>query len=120
MDRPIIVNTKKGPERIIQDRIIYFLRAREWFVVETHGNMFQRGLADLFATHRKYGQRWIEVKQATGYSFTAAQLENFPLFVANGSGIWILCDATEDEYQKLFKEPNWGFYLMLLNQRGCQ
>lgn len=119
MDRPNIKNTKKGPERIIQDALIMFLQARGWFVKETHGNMFQSGIPDLFCTHRKYGHRWVEVKQREGYCFTPAQLEYFPLFEANGSHIWILCAATEDEYQKLFKPSNWYQYLVLMNQRGC-
>jgi len=102
---------KHGPEWHIQQNIITFLRAREWFVKSTHGNAYQSGFPDLFCSHRVYGQRWVEVKNLENYKFTAAQLDLFPLFVANGSGIWILVEANESEYQKLFKKCNWYLYL---------
>jgi len=102
---------KHGPEWHIQKRIIKLLRGREWYVKETHGSAYQSGFPDLFACHSKFGQRWIEVKNLKKYSFTAAQLECFPKFNAHGSGIWILVDATEDEYKKLMKPPNWYWYL---------
>lgn len=104
-------NTKKGPEAVIQEAIIGFLKIRGWFVKETHGNIYQYGFPDLYATHAKYGQRWIEVKNPEKYVFTPAQLENFPLFTMNGSGIWILTAANETEYAKLFQPYNWHFYL---------
>lgn len=112
MDRPNIVNTKKGPERIIQDALKDFLEKRGWFVVETHGNMYQVGLPDLWITHKRYGQRWVEVKNPVQYCFTPAQLRMFPKYRENGAGIWILVAATEYEYEKLFKPPNWGEYLV--------
>lgn len=103
----------------IQAEIIAFLSARGWFVKETHGNMFQSGFPDLFATHTQYGQRWIEVKRPyPNYSFTPAQLDNFPKFCAFGCGIWILTAGNEDEYQKLFKPHNWYYYFMQLGAKG--
>jgi len=113
MDPAKIENTKKGPERIIQDAIILLLRNRGWWVIETHGNMYQRGLPDLYATHARYGGRWIEVKNPGKFCFTPAQLETFPKFTANGTGVWILGAATESEYEKLFKPYNWKEYLVL-------
>lgn len=110
MDTPKIRNFNSGPERIIQDAIIEMLKIRDWYVMETHGNAFQRGFPDLYATHSKYGGRWIEVKNPEAYSFTAAQMECFPKLSANGTGIWILASATELEYQKLFAPPNWWVY----------
>jgi len=104
---------KRGPERIIQDNLIVYLRGREWFVKETHGNMYQSGFPDLYTYHRSYGQRWIEVKNAESYSFTPAQLEDFPKFSAAACGIWILTAATHEEYQKLFKPANWHIYLSI-------
>lgn len=101
----------KGPERIIQDAIVAFLRVRGWHVMETHGNMYQSGFPDLYATHSKYGHRWIEVKNPGKYVFTPAQLEHFPKLAANGSRIWILTAATDSEYKKLFEEHNWWKYL---------
>lgn len=111
MDAPRIYE-KKGPEAIIQDAIINFLKIRDWFVKSTHGNMFQKGFPDLYATHSKFGQRWIEVKCPTGYCFTAAQLEDFPKFCAHGSGIWVMTAATEIEYACLWKPCNWWAYAL--------
>lgn len=119
MNPPKIIDRKNGPEAQIQQELIKFLRYREWYVMETHGNMYQKGFPDLYTTHRKYGIRWVEVKQPTGYSFTQAQMETFPLLSANGTGIWILSAATEMEYQKLWAPPNWHIYLMMLNQRSA-
>lgn len=105
---------RQGPEAKIQANIILMLRGRGWFVKETHGNKFQWGFPDLWASHKRYGHRWIEVKNGDGaYDFTPAQLESFPLFCNNGSGVWILKAATPEEYDKLFKPPNWLLYLMI-------
>lgn len=107
---------KTGPEAVIQNQLIAFLTLRQWYVKETHGNMFQAGFPDLYATHYKHGIRWIEVKNPLKYSFTPAQLEDFPKLSANGTRIWILTAATESEYAKLFKEANWHTFLM--NMKG--
>ena len=106
----IKVKPKKGPEAIIQAAICRLLRSHSWFVKETHGNMYQHGFPDLFACHPSYRQRWIEVKNPKAFSFTPAQLRDFPLFCANGSGIWIMVAATNEEYDKLFKPFNWWQY----------
>lgn len=104
---------KKGPEAKVQNAIIDFLRARGWFVMVTHGNMYQSGFPDLFSCHSRYGQRWIEIKLPgmKGSKFTAAQLEDFPKICANGSGVWIMTGTSESEYEKLFRPPNWYQYL---------
>lgn len=102
-------------ERQIQDAIKAYLEARGWFVIETHGNMYQRGVPDLICSHPKFGIRLVEVKRPTGYCFTPAQLESFPHL----RYVWVLTGANEDEYKKLFRGPNWCFYLYLINQRGC-
>lgn len=107
---------KSGPEDKIQREIIAYLQLRGWWIKVTHGNMFQSGFPDLFACHSRYGQRWIEVKNPLAYSFTSAQLEDFPKFVANGSGVWILVAATEEEYKKLFGPCNWYWYLSILRK----
>lgn len=73
--------------------------------------MYQSGFPDIFATHRRYGARWIEVKYKLAYSFTPAQMECFPKLCANGSGVWILTSADDDELEKLFKPSNWHYYL---------
>jgi len=102
---------REFPEKKIERDIIDFLRAREWFVKNMHGNAMQQGIPDLYATHATYGARWIEVKYAKKYRFTAAQIRYFPQFAANGAGIWILTAATESEYRKLWADPNWQFFM---------
>jgi hypothetical protein len=99
----------RGPEREIQEDLKSELTGNGWYVMETHGNIFQYGFPDLYACHREYGARWIEVKNPTGYVFTPAQLEVFPQFQANGCGIWVL--TSKDEIPKLFSSPNWWTYL---------
>ena len=90
------------------------LRSIEWYVHVTHGNEFSMGLPDLYCGHKKYGTRWIEVKNPLGYTFTAAQLEEFPKMTAAGIGIWVLVAATEIEYKKLWQSPNWYQYLSIM------
>ena len=102
---------KHGPEWYIQQDIIAYLRMREWLVKPTHGNKFQSGFPDLFATNAKYGPRWIEVKNADSYKFQPSQLEWFPQFCAHGSGVWVLVAATEAEYKKLLQPYNWWQYI---------
>ena len=112
--QPIKIKSyKSGPEAKIQKAIKDFLFMKQWHVMETHGNMYQSGFPDLWATNVKYGQRWVEVKlpNMKGSKFTPAQLEHFPKICANGSGVWIITAATEEEYLKLFKPSNYWTYL---------
>jgi hypothetical protein len=103
--------SKKKPETLLQQRICDFLRLRKWWVKATHGSVYSWGFPDLYATHSVYGQRWIEVKVPVRYKFTRAQKITFPEMTDHGDKIWILVDATEDEYRKLFAPPNWEAYL---------
>lgn len=98
------------PEQKIQKEIVEMLRCKGWFVIKTHGNEFQSGLPDLYATHSRYGARWIEIKRPKGSKLTPAQLDVFPKLCANGSGVWILVAAGEAEYEKLFRKFNWWTY----------
>lgn len=84
------------------------LLLKGWLVRVMKASETLYGFPDLFASHHKYGMRWIEVKlpEMKGSSFTPAQLEWFPKMVAHGSPIWILTGATEVEYNKLFKPQN--------------
>lgn len=104
-------STRKKPETILQNGIAGMLRMKGWYVMATHGNMYQSGFPDLYATHSIYGTRWIEVKRPSGYSFTPAQLDHFPKLSAHGTRIYILTAATEEEYKKLFGPANWHMYL---------
>lgn len=105
---------RNDPEAKIRQAVINMLTLRGWYVKMTHGSMYQSGLPDLFATHSKYGGRWIEIKlpDMKGSHFTAAQLQDFPKFVANGCGIWILTSDSDSEYDKLFKPHNFNYYLL--------
>ena len=104
---------RTGPENTIRDDIRAMLAIKGWYVMVTHGNMFQAGFPDLWCTHSRYGQRSIEVKLPgmKGSKFTPAQLDCFPKICANGSGVWVLTGATEEEYSHLFRAPNWYQYL---------
>lgn len=105
---------KERPEHKIQKEITNMLVLRGWLVKPTHGDQYQSGFPDLYCTHSRYGSRWVEVKLPgmKGSRFTSAQMEWFPKFCANGSGVWILTGATETEYQKLFKNFNWWEYTL--------
>lgn len=89
------------------------LTLKGWYVRKTHGNAFSDGWPDLFATHKMYGHRWIEVKlpEMKGSKFTPAQIKDFPMFIAFGSGIWVLTGDSETEYKKLFGPTNYWTYL---------
>jgi len=104
---------KTKPETIIEKAIMDYLKLRDWYVHSTHGNVYSMGLPDLYACHKRYSTRWIEVKNPNQYSFTPAQMDVFPEFAAKGVGIWIMVAATEVEYKKLFKPANWHTYLKL-------
>lgn len=102
--------SKHGPEWYIQQRLIAYLRDRGWLVEISHGNLYQKGWPDLFIHHPKWGSRWIDVKNPERYNFTRDQRWKWPLWDQFGVGIWILTDATQEEYDKLFRPPNWRDY----------
>ena len=105
-----------GPEAIIQAAIVAMLRRKGWYTVRVVGNAYQSGLPDLFACHKRFGPRWIEVKLPgmKGSKFTKAQLEVFPKLTANGAGVWILTADTQTEYEKLKRKPNWYQYTKVM------
>lgn len=107
---PKALRHKKGPEAEIQRAFKLFLLERDWFVKDTHGNMYQSGFPDLYADHPKYGARWVEMKNPSAYCFTPAQIATFPKI---NLGVWIIVAATDYEYNKLFQPPNWWSYLDL-------
>lgn len=102
------LRVRKRPEAKIQKAIIEMLLIRGWYVRVMNASENMTGFPDLYASHSKYGARWVEVKlpQMKGSSFTPAQLEHFPKFLANGTKIHILTGATEQEYAKLFQPEN--------------
>src|SRR5215831_2375487 len=115
MDKFSPRKTKRdGPEAAIQERVIKKLTLLGWYVVVLHGNIYQFGMPDLFCTHVKYGIRLVEIKNPKNYSFTGGQLSVFHKLVANGCGVWILIDDTDEEVAKLFKAPNYWHYLSIM------
>lgn len=101
---------KGRPEDAIVDAIRIFLVSRGWFVKKTHGSMFSAGWPDLWACHRMYGHRWIEVKTKTG-RYTKDQLKMFPKFCENGSGVWTMTEASEAQYKAVVSgKPNWRMF----------
>jgi len=109
MDKPRI-RESHGPEWKIQQELIKFLRARKWLVEVTQGNLYQKGFPDLYLSHVKFGQRWIDVKNPVAYTFTKAQRIKWPNWEKHGVGIWILVAPDEEEYDKIFQPPNWRKY----------
>lgn len=103
---------KSGPEKKIQDELVRYLTNLGWFVKVTHGNAFSSGWPDLYACHKTYGSRWIEVKlpDMKGSKYTKSQLRDFPKFCANGAGVWVLTGANDRQYELLFRPPNWWQY----------
>ena len=104
------MKSREKPERAIQDAVKLRLEQQEWYVIQTHGNVFQFGLPDLYVCHIKYGTRWIEVKNLANYRFTAAQLKVFPMLGAKGVGVWVVTDPLQVP-DILFTKPNWMEYL---------
>lgn len=80
------------------------LQYEGWFVQKIHGNEFQSGLPDVYAYHRKYGQRWIELKTKTG-RLSQRQITKFAEMNRHGLKVWLL--RGPEEYDLLFSEPKW-------------
>jgi hypothetical protein len=110
------IRSSRGPEKPLVLEIMKMLRAKEWFVMKMHGSEFQAGFPDLFATHTKYRVRLIEVKDPNrkGDVFTSAQADLFPKLYAHGCPVYIMTGADEDNYSRLFKEPNFWQYLRIM------
>jgi hypothetical protein len=106
---------KTRPEDTIRDKIRTFMQDLGWFVKIIHGGKYQSGLPDLYCSHERYGIRWVEVKlpDMKGSKFTPKQMETFPKMLNNGSPIWILTAATEEEYKKLFQRCNCFEYMLM-------
>jgi hypothetical protein len=102
---------KHGGEWHIQQKLTAYLKAEGWHVERMIGNAFQTGVPDLYAAHPKWGTRWIDVKRpGKDYSFTKAQKRKWPVWEAFGIGIWILTGVDQENYDRLFKAPNWRDY----------
>ncbi len=96
-----------GPEWHIRRDVREMLETRGWMVEIMVGSAFQTGVPDLYCFNRKWGERWIDTKDPDRYTFTKAQRYKWPLWEKAGVGIWILTAATQEQYDLLFKPPNW-------------
>lgn len=99
-------------EKDIQESIRDRLHMMGWRTKKIHGNRFQVGLPDLYAYHKVYGQRWIEIKDPKG-DLRFEQVKIIREFGQHGVGVWILEDIKD--IVKLYKEPNSAEYM--LNKR---
>lgn len=97
-------------EKKIRSRLRDFLQSLDWLVEITHGNQFMKGFPDLYVSHAQHGARWIDTKVEGNYDYTEAQRRKWPRWHKHGTGIWILTDATHEQYQRLFEPPNWLDY----------
>jgi hypothetical protein len=116
---------RSKPEDAIQARIISFLEARGWHVEKMHGNAFQKGIPDLYCFHPKMNppeglHRWVDVKVKGRYQLTKAQCQKWPLWESIDLGVWIMVDATEEEYRKLFGGPNFRDYWKPAYDKYCR
>jgi len=101
---------KHGPEWYIQRDLINYLKGRNWLVERMVGNAFQMGIPDLYVFHSKHGPRWIDVKVEGKNTLTKAQRFKWPAWESFGLGVWILTGADQENYDKLFKPPNFRDY----------
>jgi hypothetical protein len=99
-----------GPEWYIRRDFKLYLEAEGWHVEVFACNAFQHGIPDLYAFHKKWGERWIDLKNPKKYCYTRDQKAKWPVWESAGIGIWIIVAATADEYDKLFQPPNWRKY----------
>ena len=81
-----------------------------WLVEVTHGNKYMKGFPDLYLSHPQAGIRWVDVKVEGDYEFTTAQRDKWPKWHRFGTGIRIMTGATQEQYERLFKPPNWQDY----------
>lgn len=110
---------RTSPEAAIQERIVQFLRDRGWHVKPTHGNAYQKGVPDLLCFNRQFiqtewgGYRPIDTKVWGQHKYTKAQCLEWPGWMpeAGGPGVWIMMDANDKWYSKLFEAPNmWDYW----------
>jgi hypothetical protein len=119
---------RSTPEDRVQEKIIDFLVLRGWAVVEKmHGNAFQKGIPDLYCWNRNLGgrdgeglHRWIDVKVKGHHEYTKAQCQKWSRWEIEGLGVWIMMDATDEWYAKLFQRPNFRDYWKPRYDKYCR
>ena len=111
---------RSNPEATIQRKTIDFLRKRGWYVKATHGNAYFSGFPDLFCWHTNHGLRLIDLKVAGRCKLTKAQIQTWPEMAEFDCGVWIMVDATEEEYAKLFESPNFRSFWKPSYDKYCR
>ena len=102
---------RKQEEKRIGDELIRpSLRDLGWHVEVTHSTHLFKGFPDLYLMHPRMGQRWVDVKVEGDYEFTDAQRDKWPRWYKFGTGVWIMTDWSQDQYEKLFKPCNFMDY----------
>jgi hypothetical protein len=108
-----IRRAKHGPEWYLQRDHVAFMEARGWYGKRMIGNALQTGVPDYLFMHERHGQRWIDYKNRASYEFTPAQIEEWPKWEAKRTGIWIITEVTQEQYDLLFTRlplGNWRDY----------
>lgn len=101
----------KRPEDQLKEKIKSFLAQRGWLVEHTHGNVYQKGLPDLYCWNEQLGiHRWVDVKMPNRHTYTKDQCQKWTYWESKGLGVWIMMGASEGWYQKLFEPPNFREY----------
>ena len=86
--------------------------SRGWEVMNTHGNQYQKGFPDAYCIHPLYRQRWVEYKRPKVGRYTKDQLKCFPVFEKCGIGVWVMTEASEEQYKAVIVgKPNWRDFL---------
>jgi len=97
-------------ERELQAEMIKKLKAEGWHVEVTHGSLYMRGWPDLYAIHRRYGYRWIEMKRPGEGRLKGSQIKKFTTWSKYRIGVWVLTGP--NDYHMLFKPANWHAWMV--------
>lgn len=87
-------------------KVVEYLKARGWHVEPMSANAWQTGLPYLYCHDKKWGTRWVDVKNPDEYELTAIQKRKWPKLAQAGICIWILTAGTQEQYDLLFGPPN--------------
>lgn len=111
MSLPIKKITSRGhPETDLWRALRTLMQRDGWYVKKMHGSKFQSGLPDVYASHRQFGERWIELK-VDNNTLEQSQISEFGKMSAGGCRIFILRKISEYP-DVLFRAPNWAHYGM--------
>ena len=87
--------------------LVKYLEIRGWLTQRMSADAFLKGFPDLFCADNKWGTRWVEVRRPENHTLNKAQRRRWALWDELRIGIWVLTAATQEEFNKLYKPPNW-------------